>query len=48
MKVGSILLNSEAFLKDAIYILETTDKGIVLVIDKNNTLIGTITDGDIR
>ena len=48
MKFDSILLNSNASIKDAIYLLEKTDKGIVLVIDKNNILVGTITDGDIR
>ena len=48
MTVESILLDSEGSLKDAIYTMERTDKGIVLVIDKNSILIGTITDGDIR
>lgn len=48
MKFRSILLKSDAILKDAIYLLENSDKGIVLVVDENNTLLGTITDGDIR
>ncbi len=48
MRIESLLLNSDASLKDAIYLLEKTDKGIVLVIDKKGILIGTITDGDIR
>ena len=48
MKLKSILLRSNAILKDAIYLLENSNKGIVLVVDKNNILLGTITDGDIR
>ena len=48
MKLKSILLRSNAILKDAIYLLENSNKGIVLVVDKNNIHLGTITDGDIR
>lgn len=48
MKFKSILLRSNAILKDAIRLLENSDKGIVLVVDEINTLLGTITDGDIR
>lgn len=34
--------------KDALKILDNNGKGIVLVLDKDKKLIGTITDGDIR
>lgn len=48
MKFKSIFLKSNAILKDAIHLLENANEGIVLVTDENNTLLGTITDGDIR
>ena len=48
MKFQSILLPPNATLKDAIALLESTNEGIVLVVDIDNILLGTITDGDIR
>ena len=39
MKVENILLKSNSSLKDAIYVLENTDKGIVLISDENNILL---------
>ena len=35
-------------IKTAISILESTDKGIVLVVNYDSFLIGTVTDGDVR
>ena len=48
MDINYLLIKSNAQIKEAITILENTDKGIVLVVDTKNILIGTVTDGDIR
>jgi len=42
------VLTQGASIKDAITRLNNTGLQIVLVLDENNTLLGTITDGDIR
>jgi dTDP-glucose pyrophosphorylase len=42
------ILTQGASIKDAITKLNNTGLQIVLVVDENNTLLGTITDGDIR
>lgn len=42
------ILTQGASIKDAITTLNSTGLQIVLVVDENNTLLGTITDGDIR
>lgn len=43
-----ILVLPEASIRDAIRILDESAKQIVLVVDENNRLLGTVTDGDIR
>lgn len=42
------LLHPSALIKDAIQVLSEASLRIVLIVDENLTLIGTITDGDIR
>ena len=42
------LLNKENSMKDVLRTLDKGAQGIVLVIDNNNKLYGTITDGDVR
>ena len=42
------LLPSEANLEQAIYSLIKSGLQIILVVSDNGTLVGTITDGDIR
>ena len=43
-----ILVSSETTIREAIRVLDESTKQIVLVVDENNCLVGTITDGDIR
>lgn len=43
-----ILVMPEASIREAIQILDRNAKQIVLVVDENNRLVGTVTDGDIR
>lgn len=43
-----ILVLPEISIRDAIRVLDKSAKQIVLVVDGNNRLIGTVTDGDIR
>lgn len=42
------LVTSGTSLRDAIHVLDTGALQIVLVVDENNRLLGTVTDGDIR
>jgi len=42
------LLQPSALIKDAIYVLSEAALRIVLIVDENLTLLGTVTDGDIR
>ena len=42
------LLQPGALISDAITVLSETALRIVLVVDENLTLLGTVTDGDIR
>lgn len=42
------VLNQNKTIRDAIKIINKTGKKIIIVSDKNNHLIGTVTDGDIR
>ena len=46
--LANICLSPKDTLKDAISILNNEGSRIILVVDKNFTLQGTITDGDIR
>lgn len=43
-----ILVLPEISIREAIQVLDKSAKQIVLVVDKNNRLVGTVTDGDIR
>lgn len=47
-KMFDLTLSAQQTLKDAIEKLEQSHTGFAFVIDKNNHLIGTITDGDLR
>ncbi len=44
----NILLQPNSTIKEALYIIDTGAKQIALVVDKDEKLIGTLTDGDIR
>ncbi len=46
--VENYFINPDASVKDALKILEEHAGKIVLVVDNNNVLLGTITDGDVR
>ena len=48
MDISSLFIQPKEKLKQAINILEKSDIGIVLVVNEENILLGTITDGDIR
>lgn len=47
-KIKNIILKKNSKIKDAIVSLNKTGNQIILLVDKNNKLIGTVTDGDIR
>lgn len=47
-KLKSLQISADTTLKEAMYKLNDTAEKILFVTDKNNRLIGTITDGDIR
>lgn len=44
----TVLLDANSNMRDAIEVLEREKQGIVIVVDGNMRLVGTITDGDIR
>lgn len=48
INVDKILVYMECSIREALEVLDAGGKGIILVVDKNKKLIGTITDGDIR
>ena len=48
MDISSLFIQPKEKLKQAINILEKSDIGIVLVVNEENILLGTVTDGDIR
>jgi len=43
-----VLITQESVVQQAVELLEETSLGILLVVDNENRLVGTITDGDIR
>lgn len=43
-----ILIRTDATLRDALAAIEGGAAGIALVVDQNNRLLGTVTDGDVR
>ncbi|NQY23165.1 MAG: NTP transferase domain-containing protein [Campylobacteraceae bacterium] len=45
---SKILLNNQSTINEALKIIDAGDMKIALIVDKNNKLIGTISDGDIR
>ena len=47
-KISRISIKKNSKIKEAILSLNKSGNQIVLVLDKNKKLIGTITDGDIR
>jgi len=48
MNLKFFLIHPNEYLEKALNLLNKNQKGIVLVIDKENSLVGTVTDGDIR
>ncbi|NBK99653.1 MAG: CBS domain-containing protein, partial [Erysipelotrichia bacterium] len=47
-KIDSVKLFKNSTIKEALKIIDSGAMQIAIVTDENNTLIGTITDGDIR
>lgn len=48
INIEKILVHTEYSIKQALEILDAGAKGIILIVDKDKKLIGTVTDGDIR
>lgn len=48
MDISRLLIKKKAFIREALDILNNNVEKIVLVVDNNKKLIGTVTDGDIR
>lgn len=48
MNIKNILVSPDFTIKETIKIIDQGHKQIALVVDKNNKLLGTVTDGDIR
>ena len=46
--IENIRLNSDATIKEALRIIDKAALQIALIVDKDNNLIGTLTDGDVR
>jgi predicted transcriptional regulator len=46
--LNSFLVKKEFTIKECMSKIESNKKGIVIVIDNNNKLLGTLSDGDIR
>ena len=44
----NLTINSEATIKEAMELLDITAEKCLLVVDENNILLGTVTDGDLR
>lgn len=47
-KIESYLVKLNTSLRDAIASIDVNGKGIVLVVDNDRKLLGTISDGDVR
>jgi len=47
-KLDTLLINKNHSIKEAIRAIDNASKGIILVVDEEKRLIGTIVDGDIR
>ena len=47
-KIKKYVLNEKKSIRDAIKKLEQIDHKFLIIINKSNKIIGTITDGDIR
>lgn len=47
-KINELLISPDINIREALKVIDQTAKQIVLVVDKNKKLLGTITDGDIR
>lgn len=48
INIDSLLINKNYSIKEAIMAIDNASKGIILVVDEEKRLIGTIVDGDIR
>jgi len=48
IKLNSIYITQEINIKDALKQINTSGKGILIVVDENNRLLGTLSDGDLR
>lgn len=47
-EIARICINPESSIRDAITCMDSTRNGIVLVVDVDRRLVGTVTDGDVR
>ena len=47
-KIADFLISEDESLENVLELMEKGGERILLVVDKNNRLLGTITDGDIR
>ena len=47
-EISLIIVNQDCSIKDSIGILEEQRRGIIIIVDKVKTVLGTLTDGDIR
>lgn len=47
-EIAGICINPESSIRDAIACIDSTRHGIVLVVDVDRRLVGTVTDGDVR
>lgn len=48
MKLNDLFVRKQDRLVDALHVLDSTGKGIVFVVEDDNLLVGTLTDGDVR
>jgi dTDP-glucose pyrophosphorylase len=48
MNLATMSVNNGASIVDAMKVIDTSAKGIVFVIDERGTLVGALTDGDVR
>lgn len=47
-EIDNILCNADVSVKEALKLLNKSKSEVLLVVDENNRLIGTVTDGDVR
>lgn len=48
MNIDELIINEHLSIRDALVKIDANTKGVVFVVDNNNSLVGILTDGDIR